>query len=209
MDKAKYIPNTDFTKHPNLSIKFDDLDAEILYFQDKNLYNFVSGDNQFIEAAKQAAINYSLTSVFPIGIVAEKDGQIIASVGNGNGYHENNTNTPGHRKGCIRRYLNDEREKEGLEKFKSGEGFELCPGCHTDNHAEANLVKEAKKIGKYDLLNGASVYMYGHFWCCKDCWQKMLDAGIKNVYLPDFADNFKDKEFVKKWADEVQSKRNK
>jgi len=203
MNEEKNIKNQGFTSRPDLGIKFKDLDDEILYFQNPAHYLFAENDNEFIELAKQSAIDYSLTSIFPIGIVAEKNGNVIARAGNGNGYHESNLNTPKHRKGCIRRFLNDEREKEGLEKFKSGEGFELCPGCHTDSHAEANLVKEAKKINRYDDLNGANVYMYGHFWCCRDCWQKMLDAGIKNVYLPKLADNFKDKEFVKKWTEEV------
>jgi deoxycytidylate deaminase len=171
------------------------------------LYNFIEDNNEYIEAARKAAIDLSLTSVFPIGMVAEKNGQIIARSGNGNGYHENNLNAPGHKKGCIRRYLNDEREAKGLEKFKSGEGFELCPGCHTDNHAEANLIRESKKNNTYDSLNGANVYMYGHFWCCKDCWQKMIGAGIKNVFLPKMADSFRDKEFVKKWSEEVMNSR--
>lgn len=206
MNKVKYIQNTDFTNQPDLSIKFDNLDDEILYFQNKELYKFTENDHEFIEAAKQAAIDYSLTSLFPIGIVAVKGGHIIARAANGNGYHENNINSPGHRKGCIRRFINDDREKNGLDKFKSGEGFELCPGCHTDSHAEANLIKEARKINKYDDLHGADVYMYGHFWCCKDCWQKMRVAGIKDVYLPKLSDNFKDKEFVKKWCEEVSRK---
>jgi deoxycytidylate deaminase len=207
MDDQEYTKNKGFTKLPDLSIKFESLDEEILYFQDPIHYEFIENDNKFIEASKQAAIDLSLTSIFPIGIVAEKDGQIIARAGNGNGYHEKNLDTPGHRKGCIRRYLNDEREKVGLEKFKGGEGFELCPGCHTDSHAEANLIKESKILNKYNDLNGANVYMYGHFWCCKDCWQKMIEAGIKKVYLPNLADGFKDKEFVKKWSEEVESKK--
>lgn len=203
MDELKYTKNDSFSKLPDLNIPFKDIDEEISYFQNPELYQLVDGDNIYILAAKQSAIDLSLTSIFPIGIVAEKNGGIIARAGNGNGYHENNLDTPKHRKGCIRRYMNDEREAAGLEKFKGGEGFELCPGCHTDSHAEANLIKECKKINRYDDLNGANVYMYGHFWCCKDCWKKMIDAGIKNVYLPVFANNFKDKEFVKKWSEEV------
>jgi deoxycytidylate deaminase len=206
MNKAKYIQNSDFTNQPNLSIKFDNLDDEILYFQNKELYKFAENDDKFMLAAKQAAKDYSLTSLFPIGIVAEKNGEIIARAANGNGYHENNIDSPGHRKGCIRRHVNDEREKSGLDKFKSGEGFELCPGCHTDSHAEANLIKETRKINNYDKLKGANLYMYGHFWCCRDCWQKMKEAGIKDVYLPKLSDSFKDKEFVKKWAEEVAQK---
>ncbi len=179
---------------------FPNLDAEIEYFQKPEHYIFVPENNQYIQAAKTAA-KYSLTSVFPIGIVAVKNNEIIAQAGNGNGYHESNENTPGHRKGCIRRFLNDEREKQGLSKFKGGEGFELCPGCHTDSHAEANLIKNMLDPEK---LKGADIYMYGHFWCCKPCWNKMLNVGIKNVYLPDTAMKFNNKDEVAEWAEEVR-----
>ncbi len=207
MDDKKYTRNDITTPYPDLNIKFESFEDEILYFQDQRFYKYTESDDEFMDTAKQSAIDYSLTSVFPIGIIAEKDGAIIIKAGNGNGYHEKNLSTPNHRKGCVRRYLNDEREREGLGKFKSGEGFELCPGCHTDSHAEANLIKKAVEIGKYSDLNGANIYMYGHFWCCRDCWKKMIDANIKSVFLPKFANNFRDKEFVNKWAMEVQSKR--
>lgn len=196
-------------KIPDTNRQFLDIDEEIKYFQNPDFYQYLSDENQFVLAAKKAAIEHSLTSIFPIGIIAEKDEKIIVEAGNGNGYHENNQDTPGHRKGCIRRFLNDEREKNGLNKFKGGEGFELCPGCHTDSHAEANLIKRAKEIGVYENLKDANIYMYGHFWCCKSCWEKMLAAGVKNIYLPKSADKFKDKEEVAKWVEEVASAKKK
>lgn len=188
---------------------FPDIDTEIEFFQRKEHYNFVPEENQFMQAAKLAAIKHSLTSVFPIGIVAVKEDKVIVEAGNGNGYHEKNLNSPGHRKGCVRRYLNDEREKIGQEKFKSGEGYELCPGCHTDSHAEANLIKNAKLLQIYEELNDSDVYMYGHFWCCKPCWEKFLAAGIRNVYLSDDCEKTKDKEEVAKWAEEVRAAKEK
>jgi deoxycytidylate deaminase len=196
-------------KHPDLSRNFDNIDQEITYFQNKEFYNFVPKTNDFITAAKNAAIKHSLTSIFPIGIVAVKEGVVMAEAGNGNGYHEANLETPGHRKGCVRRYLNDEREKEGLPKFKSGEGFEFCPGCHADSHAEANLLKNAKESGTYEKLGGADVYMYGHFWCCKPCWEKLMSAGVQNIYLPETANMFKDKGQIAKWAEYVKEEKNK
>lgn len=183
---------------------FSNTDEEIRFFQKKELYNFVPENQPFMRAAKSAAIKHSKTSLFPIGIVAVKNGTVLAEAGNGNGYHEENLNNPGHRKGCVRRFLNDERVEQGLEKFKSGEGYELCPGCSTDSHAEANLVKSAKDNNSYEYLNGADVYMYGHYWCCKPCFDKMLKAGINNVYLPDTYEKFKDKAEIAKWAEEVK-----
>jgi deoxycytidylate deaminase len=193
--------------YPDTTRNFVDIDQEIQYFQDQKFYQLLDENNLFIQAAKQAAIKHSLTSIFPIGIVAEKDGKIIGEAGNGNGYHEKNLETPGHRKGCIRRYLNDEKEKQGKPKFKGGEGFELCPGCHTDSHAEANLIKTIEDQGKYSELKDANIYMYGHFWCCKSCWQKMLDAGVKNVYLPESRMKWNNKAEIAKWAEEVASAR--
>lgn len=189
---------------PTFPTTFPDIDSEIEFFQKKEHYLFVPEDNVYMQAAAAAAIKYSQTPIFPIGIVAVKDGKIIVEAGNGNGYHEKNQDTPGHRKGCVRRYLNDERETQGLQKFRSGEGFELCPGCHTDSHAEANLTRKAKEVGVYGELRGADIYMYGHFWCCKNCWEKMSDAQVKNVFLPETADKFKDKEEVAKWVEEVK-----
>lgn len=183
---------------------FLNIDEEIEYFQKTEHYNFLPENNEYIQLAKKAAIDHSLTSVFPIGIVAVKDGLVLAEAGNGNGYHEKNLETLGHKKGCVRRFLNIEREEKGIPKFKGGEGFELCPGCNPDSHAEANLIKNAKENNNYEKLAGAEVFMYGHFWCCKPCWDKLLSAGITNVYLPDTANKFNNKEEIAKWAEEVK-----
>lgn len=179
-------------------------ESEIEYFQRPEWYELVPEINEFMMKAREAAIKYSLTPIFPIGIVAVKEGVLIAEAGNGNGYHEKNTESPGHRKGCVRRYLNAEREKQGLEKFKSGEGFELCPGCHTDFHAEANLIRKATEQNMLEKLKGADLYMYGHFWCCKPCFEKMIMAGVKDIYLPDTYEKFKDKDALAEWAEVVR-----
>ncbi len=140
-----------------------------------------------------------------IDLINVKDDKVLIESGNGNGYHEKNLGTPGHRKGCVRRFLNDEREKQGLPKFKGGEGFELCPGCHTDSHAEANLTKAAKE--KNIDLAGSDIYMFGHFWCCKPCWEKMLRVGVREVYIVENAEKFADKEVMAKWAEEVKNRK--
>ncbi|MBU0614216.1 hypothetical protein KJ766_02960, partial [Patescibacteria group bacterium] len=31
--------------------------------------------------------------------------------------------------------------------------------------------------------SGADLYMYGHWWCCKPCWDAMIEAGIRDVYV--------------------------
>lgn len=178
---------------------------EIAYYQDSKWYKFVPSDNQYMILAKNAALQHSLTSVFPIGIVAVKNGNILATAGNGNGYHEKNINSEGHIKGCVRRFVSNEQEKTGGQKLLSGEGFELCTGCSVDSHAESNLLKS---VPTKSVLEDADVYMYGHFWCCEDCWKKLLDAKIQNVYIVEDVD-FKDKDVVRKWSEEFNQSKDK
>jgi deoxycytidylate deaminase len=99
-------------------------------------------------------------------VVIVKNGKIIAHGANGSDYHEKH--------GC-------ERKKQGIP---TGEGYELCEGCHPKNHAEAKALKDARAQGltRKDT-RGSEVYLWGHWWCCQPCWEKMIAAGIKNVYL--------------------------
>lgn len=174
-------------------------------FKDPNLYSFVPENNPVMQAAKDAASSYSLTPNYPIGIVAVTDDNVLCAAGNGNGYHETNTQNEGHIEGCKRRFISQERVKNGGEKIKPGEEFDLCPGCHTDFHAEANLIRKAKE---FDIdLNGTDIHMYGHYWCCGDCWDKIKKAGVRKVILPDTYKKFEDLEEVKKWAKECEENR--
>jgi deoxycytidylate deaminase len=53
--------------------------------------------------------------------------------------------------------------------------------CKQEGHAEAMAVKNALK--KDHDIQGADLYLYGHWWCCQNCWETMIRAGIKDVYL--------------------------
>lgn len=64
---------------------------------------------------------------------------------------------------------------------KTGEGYELCEGCHPKNHSEPRAIENALARG-YETKN-ADLYLWGHWWCCKWCWDSIIKAGIKNVYL--------------------------
>ncbi|MBI4812108.1 hypothetical protein HY798_01490 [Candidatus Falkowbacteria bacterium] len=64
----------------------------------------------------------------------------------------------------------------------TGKNYEFCTEiCKKDYHAEESAVKNAKKNG-HDT-KGADLYLYGHWWCCKPCWDAMIAGGINNVYL--------------------------
>lgn len=124
---------------------------------------YVSEDNIYMQEAKKYAKENSLDKVMPNGTVIVKDEKIIGRGANGSTYHETNE--------C-------ERVKQ---KIPTGEGYELCEGCHPKNHGEPKAIKEAKD--KSEDINGADVYLWGHWWCCESCWKEMTKAGIKNVYL--------------------------
>ncbi len=127
--------------------------------------HYVPLDNEFIQAAKEHARQFSLDKVMPTASVVVKEGKIIGMAANGSDYHEKNI--------C-------ERVKQNIP---TGQGYELCEGCHWKNHSETKAVQDAKKKG-FDTV-GADLYLWGHWWCCSDCWDAMLFAGIHQVFLPE------------------------
>lgn len=124
---------------------------------------YVSEDNIYMQAAKKYAKENSLDKVMPNGSVLVKDGVVIGRGANGSTYHDTHE--------C-------ERVKRGIP---TGQGYELCEGCHPKNHGEPKAIKEAKEKG-IDTAD-ADAYLWGHWWCCEPCWNEMIKAGIRNVYL--------------------------
>ncbi len=128
---------------------------------------YVPEENVFMQSAKDFALKYSLDS-FKTGAVVVKNEKIIGSGANGSEIHE--------KFGC-------ERKKQNIP---TGEGYDLCEGCHPKNHAENSAILDVKKNNK--KTENTDLYLWGHWWCCKDCWDAMISAGIKNVYLPENAE---------------------
>ncbi len=124
---------------------------------------YVSADNPYMQAAKDVAKRESLDKTMPTGSVVVKDNAIIGKGANGSRYHETNE--------C-------ERVKQ---KIPTGQGYELCEGCHPKNHSEPTAIARARKATT-DLA-GSDLYLWGHWWCCEPCWNSMLAAGIRTVYL--------------------------
>lgn len=73
--------------------------------------------------------------------------------------------------------------KKQLGLLRSGEGYDMCSGCNTNNHSEANTIQKAKDEGKYERLLGSTLYLYNHFWCCDSCREKLFEAGISNIII--------------------------
>lgn len=124
---------------------------------------YVPADNPYMVEAKEYARAHSLDKVMPGAAVLVKDGNVIGRGANGSDYHETH--------GC-------ERVKQGCA---SGQGYELCEGCHPKNHSEPTAIADARSMGN-DVAD-ADIYLWGHWWCCEPCWKAMIEAGIRNVYL--------------------------
>lgn len=139
------------------------LKYEIPYIREGRTILYVPETNVFMIQAKEYARLNSLDKEMPNASLIVKDGVIIGRGFNGSIYHENHE--------C-------ERVKKNIP---TGEGYELCEGCHPKNHGEGRAIDDAQRNNKE--ITGADLYMWGHWWCCKDCWNAMEKAGIKNVYL--------------------------
>lgn len=136
---------------------------EYPYMPQNRVFVYVSADNPFmIEAKKFAQLN-SMDKVMPNASALVKDGEIIKMAANGSDYHEKNI--------CQRIVLGS----------PTGQGYELCEGCHPKNHSEGKLMRLASSEG-IETKN-ADLYLWGHWWCCEPCWNEMLKANIGDVYL--------------------------
>lgn len=113
--------------------------------------------------ARQIAQRQSLDKVIPTATLIVKNRIILGSGVNGSDYHQKHQ--------CQRIILG----------CKTGQGYELCEGCHPKNHSERRAVQDAQSRG-HDT-KGADLYLWGHWWCCQWCWDIMIEAGINNVYL--------------------------
>jgi deoxycytidylate deaminase len=136
---------------------------EYPYMPDGREILYVGEDNPFMAQAKKVREEYSMPGLTVSASVLVKDGEVIGEGSVGMGYHKE--------KGCERIAHN----------APTGTGYDLCPGCYADNHGEAKAVQNAQESGKD--VSGSDLYLYGHWWCCKPCWERMIAAGVRNVFL--------------------------
>lgn len=118
--------------------------------------------------AQETALRDSLDNAVKTGAVLVKDGEVIGSGANGSDYHLK---------------FECERVKQGIP---TGQGYELCEGCHPKNHAEARATRDAAANGT--STGGADLYLWGHWWACESCWNAIQESGIGNVYLLEGSD---------------------
>lgn len=122
---------------------------------------FAAEDNPFMYRAKMIS-QKSGCAKQPTGAVVVKNGKIIGK----------GTNAGQKVDSCPR----------VKKRSKTGQDYYLCKEvCYQEGHAEVMAARDAKQKGLN--TNGADLYLYGHWWCCKDCWDEMIKAKIKDVYL--------------------------
>jgi len=142
------------------------------YLPEGRVFLYVSSDNPFMTEAEKTARESSTDARHPTGAVLVRDGVIIERHANQSAL-KNKKLIELHKNGwCVRIKLG----------VKSGTKYWLCPGCSTHkDHAESGLIIKATKKG-IDT-KGADVYLWGHWWCCKPCWDNMIAGGVRNVYV--------------------------
>jgi len=126
---------------------------------------YVSANNVFIKLAKAYAEAQSLDKVMPGAAVVVYGDRVIGMGANGSDYHKIHK--------C-------ERVVRGC---KSGEGYELCEGCHPRNHSEATALAAASASYPHFNMWKADLYLWGHWWFCEPCWEAMIKACVRDVYL--------------------------
>ncbi len=124
---------------------------------------YVPKDNTFILQAKEYAQKHFLVETMPGAAVIVRDGEIIGVGSNTSAYHKKH--------GC-------ERIRQGCG---TGKGYELCEGCNPKHHSEQVAIVNVIKNGLH--TEGADLYLWGDWWCCEMCWNAIIAAGIKDVYL--------------------------
>ena len=130
------------------------------YLPDGREILYVDIDHPFLREARLYAEQYSSDHLHPTGAVIVRENEILGRGANISHYHEDH--------GCRRKELN----------IPTGQGYELCEGCSPKNHAEQTALKNASVD-----LSGSDLYLWGHWWCCQSCWEAMMKADIKNVFL--------------------------
>lgn len=144
------------------------------YIPAGKLIAYVPVTDPYMQAAKTHAMKFSKDAVMPTGSVVVKSGEIVGRGANGSAYHETHE--------C-------ERIKRGVP---TGQGYELCEGCHPKNHSEPKAINDA--LTKVTNLRDAALYLWGHWWCCEPCWNAITSAGIDRVFLLENSEDLFNKE---------------
>lgn len=140
----------------------EDKKIEYPYMPEGRSLRFASPDNEFMAQALYAIESMDSRN-HPTAAVLVIDGKVVGRA----------QNQADHRSFCPRTALGS----------ISGQEYELCPNhCHPKNHSEPNVIKSAREAGVEDFSK-ADIYLAGHWWVCKPCWDSAIEAGVRNIYL--------------------------
>ena len=141
------------------------------YLPEGKEFKYVAANNLFMMEAARVCRADSTETMHSTGAIIVRDGEIIGRGANQAALKSAKLRSL-HKKFCVRRFFG----------IPSGQKYWMCPGCaKPSQHAEPRAIKNA--LSKPSSIEGADVYLYGHWWCCQPCWDKMISAGIKDVYL--------------------------
>ncbi|MBI4359821.1 MAG: hypothetical protein HY564_01870 [Candidatus Jacksonbacteria bacterium] len=150
---------------------------------DQTIYEYVDASHPFMMEAYKEACKSGCGSR-QVGAVIVREGKIVSR-----GHNSRNREPSS----CPRVEQN----------LPSGVGYELCPHCGESDlmgHAEADTIQNAKINGTY--ICGGEIYMFGHWWACEPCLEKVRAAGITKIYLVEgAAEMFQDRGVLasKRW----------
>lgn len=138
------------------------------YLPENKQILYVPLDNKWMQEAQKIANELSGCSWWPTGAVVVKDEKIIGRASN-----------EGKWQPLCPRVQNN---------CPTGEGYHFCKEiCQQNGHSELGAVNNA--IANNNDPGQADLYLFGHWWCCKKCWDSIIKHGIKNVYLLENAEN--------------------
>jgi len=161
--------------------------SEIIYPylpQDREIL-FVSLENPWMLEAKKMADEKFGCSWWPTGAVVVKNNQIIGRGANSGTFQPL----------CPRVSHN----------CPTGEGYHFCHElCAQEGHSEVTSINDALNAG-FDPT-GADIYLFGHWWCCENCWKHMIQNAIKNVFLLENANEIFTRDRRLSLMDEIKKK---
>lgn len=68
--------------------------------------------------------------------------------------------------------------------YKSWEWYDICPWCNPKtSHSEPDSIDDCIKKGNLDKLKDSTLFLYGHFWPCPNCWETCREYWIKNIIV--------------------------
>lgn len=133
------------------------------YFDEPFIKEYVDISNIYMNKAMEYSRRYSLDKTMPTGAVIVKNNEIIGLGANGSNYHDSHV--------CERVRLN----------IPTGQGYDLCEGCHYKNHAEIKSIEDA--LSKDLDIKNTELYLWGHWWLCRWCRESIAKAGIRKIFL--------------------------